>query len=350
MTRSLRFLACGVAAVCSLVFAGGAFAAYDPSLIVAHTNHALGRGGPVVIGIGQAANDDATAAATIYSPPGYRVTLGQAPGTQLGTLSGVAKIGALGGQQQRVTGTVRVDNPASHVANTCSPGLHEAVWILEFALMGSQFRGAIYVDRVTTGPEAAYASARMHACLPTPYLPPPQGAPAGASLLVAAFVVQGVFTSPATRGSHAWNAVFVPYTPGTATPNPPLTAQSTAFVRLPVQLGLTARRQKRGRRTFAVVTACVKEAGVAVRGIRVSVLGGRTTRRLRRVASARTNARGCATARVRVRTRTMLLVALVSELPARQAGGCRPTLAPRCSSAATAPAFDLVSPLRRIRR
>jgi hypothetical protein len=343
MTRSLRLLVSAGAGVCALTFSGAAFAAYNPSLIVAHTNHALGGTAPIVIGIGQGQNDDATAKSTIYAPPGYRVTLGQAAGTELGNLSGEVKVAALGGSRHEVEGVVRADNPANHVNNPCSPGAHEAVWVLEFSLLGNAFRLPMYVDRVTTGPEAAFASARIQVCLPSPYVPPPQGSPSGASVIVAAFSVRGVFRSPSNRGTHAWNAVFIPYTPGTAAPNPANTAQSTAFVRLPVQFGMTLKRQKRGKRTFAIVTACVKEAGAGIRGLRVNFRSGK-----RRVASARTNARGCAKARIRVR-RTMVVSALL-DIPARQAPGCQPTLAPRCSEPSIAPAFDLVTRGRRVRR
>jgi hypothetical protein len=343
MTRSLRLLVSAGTGICALAFSGAAFAAYNPSLIVAHTNHALGGTRPVVIGIGQGENDDATAMSTVYVPRGYRVTLGQAAGTELGNLSGEVKVAALGGSRHEVEGPVRVDNPANYVNNPCSPGMHEAVWVIEFSLLGNAFRLPMYVDRVTTGPEAAYASARIQVCFPSPYIPPPQGSPSGASLIVAAFSVRGVFRSPTSRGTHPWNAVFLPYTPGTATPNPTNSAQSTAFVRLPVQFGMTLKRQKRGKRTFAIVTACVKEAGAGIRGLRVNFRSGS-----RRVASARTNARGCAKARIRVR-RTMVVSALL-DVPARQASACQPTLAPRCSEPSIAPAFDLVTRGRRVRR
>lgn len=337
------------ALVAALALPTSALAAYNPSLIVANTTHGLGGKAPLVIGLGQGDNDDATAVATIYAPPGYRVTLGQAPGTVLGSLSGEVKIGALGGQRQEVTGTVRADNPANYVNNTCAPGLHEAVWVLEFSILGSPFRGPVYVDRITSGPEAAYASARIQACLPSPYVPPPQGAPGGALLIAAAFSVGGVFTSPTRSGEYAWNGIFVPYTPATSTPNLSNTAQSMSIVRLPVTFGLTVRRQKRGKRTFAVLTACVKERGAGVRGLAVSFLGGRTPRAARRMAGARTNARGCAKARIPVRRRSLFVLALTS-VPPRQASGCRPTLAPRCSDPSVAPAFSLVTRARRVRR
>jgi hypothetical protein len=355
LTRTARLSVSAAACVFVLAFAGTGFAAYNPSLLVAGTNHALNRGGPLVIGVGQSENDDATGVATIYSPPGYGVTLTQPAGTTLGSLSAVVKVASLGGARVNVEGTVKTDNPASYVTNQCSPGAHEAVWILEFTVSGNQVRWPMYVDRATTAPESAYASARIRVCLPSPYIPPPQGAPAGASLIISAFSVRGVFTNPGTRGSYPWNGVFVPHTPGTATPNPANAAQSSSFIRLPIRLTMTAKRQKRSKRTFAVVTACATEAGQGIRGIRIGILGGATAAkanniRARRLAQGTTNARGCATSRVRVRTRALFLRA-IADVPARQAPACQPTLAPRCSQPSIAPAFDLSSGrAKRIRR
>jgi hypothetical protein len=331
-------------AAAALGFGSTALAAYNPGLIVSGTSQTTGSAGRVVIGMGQGANDDATAIATVYSPVGYGVRLTQTPGTRIGNLTGVVRVASQGGAQFDVEGTVTADTPANHVSNTCAPGLHEAVWILQFSLAGNTVRVPIYVDRVTTGPEAAYASARVRVCLPSPYVPPPQGAPAGVSLVIAAFDVRGVFTNPSRRGAYPWNGHFVPYTPGSALPNTANAAQSTSFVRLPTQLVVNARRQRRGGRTFAVVTACLREAGAGIRGVRVNILGGRTVGRARRVAFGRTNARGCVTRRIRVRIRAMVFLATVTEVPERQAAGCLPTtIGPRCSQASIAPVFGLVS-------
>lgn len=352
MSNSLRFLLSAAAGICALAFAGSAVAAYDPALLVAGTTHGLGGNGPIVIGVGQDDNDDATAVGTIYSPRGYNVALGQAPNTQLGTFSGVLKVGSLGGARVNVEGTVKTDVPANYVGNTCAPGVHEAVWVIEFAVSGVATRIPVYVDRITTGPEAAYASARMQVCLSSPYVAPPQGAAQGASIVIAAFSIRSVFTNPRTRGSHAWNGVFTPYTPGTATPNAANATQSTSYVRLPVALTIKAKRQRVKKRTFARVTACLSEAGRGLRGITVNILGGRTSTKVARVARGRTNARGCLTTRVRVKTKTMFIRALVNVSP-RSAPGCTPAtgLAPRCSSPSVAPAFDLFSrKTARIRR
>lgn len=349
MTRSIRLVVSATAVALALTFGGTAFAAYNPLLLVAGGTHTLGTGGPMIIGIAQNENDDASGMVKVYSPLGYGVTLGQAPGTQLGTVSGVVKIGALGGSRQEVTGTVKADNPANYLTNQCSPGLHEAVWVLEFTFLGNPYRAPIYVDRVTTGPEAAYAAARMQVCLLSPYVDPPQGAPSRTSIVIAVFTVRSVFSTPKTRGAYPWNAVFIPFTPGTATLNPTLSAQSTSFVRLPAKLALTARRQKRGKRTFALVTACVTEAGQAVRGATVTIYGGPTLRRARRAAGGRTNARGCVRTRVRVRTRLIILFASAS-IDDRQAPRCQPTIEARCSNPSVAPVIGLFSAARRVRR
>jgi hypothetical protein len=356
LTRT-RFFVSVAAGLVALAFSSTAFAAYNPSLLIAGTNHTLGGNGPVVIGVGQDENDDATGVATIYSPPGYTVTLNQPAGTTLGSLSGVVKVGALGGARVNIEGTVKTDNPALYVSNPCSPGAHEAVWILEFTLAGNLQRVPLYVDRVTTAPENAFGSARIRTCLPSPYIPPPQGANSGASLIVAAFSIRGVFTNPSSAGSYPWNGVFVPYTPGTGTINAANSAQSTSYVRLPMRLTMKTKRQRlrRAKRTFAVVTACVTEAGQGVRGITVQFLGGATPAsanraNARRVASGRTNARGCVTRRIRVRTRS-LFVRAVADVPARQAAGCQPTIVPRCVSPSVAPGFDLLSGrAKRVRR
>jgi len=344
LTSTARFILSSLVCVLTLTFGGTAFAAYNPSLLVAGTKHGLSTAGPVVIGVGQDQNDDATGVITIYSPLGYSVVLNQAAGTKIGDLDAVVKVGALGGARVEITGTVTAQNPASYVTNPCSPGLHEAVWLIESTLAGNPLRIPIYVDRVTAGPEAAFASAKIRICLASPYVAPPQGAAAGASLIVAAFSVNGVFSNPTTRGSYAWQGQFVPYAVGTANLNPGNAAQSMSITRLPVQFRVSAKKVRRGKLRLARVTACVSEAGQPIRGLRVSILAGRTAGRTARVARATTNARGCATATVRLRYRTTFFRASTS-VPDRDvtAQGCTPTLAPRCTAVTIAPAFNIRS-------
>lgn len=357
MTKSIRFVLLLSACALALAFGGNALAAYNPSLLVAGTSHSTGSGGPIVIGVGQDQNDDATGVLNIYAPLGYGVTLTQAPGTRIGDIEAIVLVRALANARVPIQGTVTARDPGAYTNPQqfpCGQGVrHEAVWLIEASLAGSPLQIPIYVDRVTSGAEAQFASAKMRICLASPYVAPPQGAASGASLIVAAFSVAGVFSNPNTRGTYPWNALFVPYAPGTATLNPTNAAQSTSYTRLPVQLAVTAKKVRQGKRKYARVTACISEAGQAVRGVRVNILAGRTARRTGRVAFGRTNSRGCLTRTIRLRYRTTYIRASTSvpERDVTSAPGCTPplsaapgTLPPaRCTSATLAPALNLFS-------
>ena len=139
MARCLLVTVVGLAALSS---AGVASAAYDPSLLVGDTSPALGASGPVRIFLRTRQSDEATAVVTIYAPRGYGVKLGHAPGVQLGRFVAEVRTRAVGGALQTVEGTIRSADPAGHVENPCAPGVHEAVWMLEFRLAGGTHQTA----------------------------------------------------------------------------------------------------------------------------------------------------------------------------------------------------------------
>jgi hypothetical protein len=343
--RSLRRAAvAAIVSVSALTHAGSSLAAYNPDLHVLQWNRSLGGSAHIAVylsfGAGYVRDNDATGVITLYSPRGYGVNLRQAPGTRLGWASALIYVPSLGNHQS-VSGSVTTEDPAKHLTDACAPGRHEAVWLLAFTTGGLRFRLPVYVDRVTSGPEAAHASARMLVCLASPYVPPPQGAEAGMTLIAAEFLVSRVFTNPRHPGKFAWNGLFTPYKPGTGELNPALTTQSTAYMRLPVVFTLTGKRQRLGKRTFAIITACVREAGRALQGIRVEILVRRPYFGFVRVASRRTNARGCATLRIRVWKPGRAFAAF--NLPRRQASACAPRLAAICSKASVGAALG---PLR----
>jgi hypothetical protein len=329
----------------ALAYAGNSLAAYNPSLVVSVDSRLGGHGG-VAIALRKGGNDDATGKVTLYSPLGYGVKLGHRAGIELGSFNGSVVRGTLG-SPELIVGAVTTANPADYATSSCAPGAHEDVWILEFSLAGALFRWPIYVDRVTTAPEVTFASARMVTCLASPYVPPPLGSRDKLSLIGLIFGVSGVFTNPNTRGQHPWNALFVPYAPGTATLNPALTAQSTSYARLPVKLSAFAKPQKRGKQTFAVVTACLREAGQPISGIRVNFYRQKTFHDAPvKVGSTRSDTRGCATTRVLIRSKVMLVQTVFIVPWARTAPGCTPDLAARCSAPTIAQPQTYVRVLR----
>jgi hypothetical protein len=239
MRKPMRLAVAAGAAVVGLAFAGPAVAAYNPTLIAISTNNAPGKPTTVILGHTQEASEDPTAKDTIYAPPGYGVTLTQPAGTKIGGVSARLILRGGGNAEVDVEGEVIADNPALHPSDPCSPGIHQAVWKLNITVAGTPLTVYLYVDTVTTAPEAAFASAKLQLCLAGPI-----GTPAGAQLLFAIFDVNGVFTNPTSTTDRIWRATFTPYTPGTPTPNPGGTTEGQALVPGRVSLSLSVKRLK----------------------------------------------------------------------------------------------------------
>jgi hypothetical protein len=198
VTRSIRFVIAGLGCFLALASAGSAFGkSYEPSLLLMPSKHTLGSAVGVGIGIDQGECCFAPGRITVYSPPGYGVKLGHPAGRRMGSLLGVLRLRE---EEHQATGVITAENPANHLTNSCAPGAHDAVWMLEFEASPYRFRVPVYVDRVTTGPEASHASARMLICFASPYVPPPQGAPAGLTLGGMSFGVADVFTKSGFAG------------------------------------------------------------------------------------------------------------------------------------------------------
>jgi len=305
MKRSIRLAIAASAALATLAFAGSAWAAYAPNLIVTSLNNAPGQPTTLLLGHFQGADEDPTAKDTIYAPLGYGVTLGQPVGTRIGEVDATLILRGGGGAEVDVVGDVTVDNPAAHPNDPCAPGLHQAVWKLNITINQIPVTVFVYVDAITAGPEATFASAKIQLCLAGPI-----GTPAGAQLLSAIFDVNGVFRNPSNTTDRLWRATFTPYTPGTPNPNPGGTVEGQALVPGRVSLKLTAKSLKRGR---IIISGRLLISGSPFRGATVELYVGN-----RKVATVKTNASGRFTVKKRIRKKTRYrgLVVYVGNLAA----------------------------------
>jgi hypothetical protein len=307
MKRFTRLALAAGAIIGALAFSGSALAAYAPSLTVTSSRNGPGRPTSILLGHIQTAADDPTAKDTIYAPLGYGVNLSQAVNTKIGDVSARLILRSGGNAEVDVEGQVIADNPALYTNNPCAPGLHAAVWKLNITVAGTPLTVPIYVDPVTAGPEAAFASAKIQLCLAGPI-----GTPAGAQLLFAFFDVNGVFTNPSNTTDRIWRATFTPYTPGTPNPNPAGTTEGQALVPGRVSLTMKSKSLKRGRVT---ITGKLLVDGRPYRGatIELYVPGRRASDPPRKVAETRTNAQGNYTFRRKIKKRTRF-IAQVLEL------------------------------------
>ena len=291
MKRFIRLAIAAGAVVSALAFSGSALAAYAPSLSVTSQRNAPGKPTAILLGHVQTAADDPTAKDTIYAPLGYGVNLSQAAGTKIGDVSARLILRGGGNAEVDVDGQVIADNPALYQSNQCAPGLHAAVWKLNITVAGSPLTVPIYVDPVTAGPEATFASAKIQLCLAGPI-----GTPAGAQLLFAFFDVNGVFTNPPTAADRVWHALFTPYVAGTPTPNPGGTTEGQALVPGRVSLSVKSKSFKKGRVT---ISGKLLVDGRPYGGAVIELYIGS-----KRVGTARTNASGGYTFRKKIKKKT----------------------------------------------
>jgi hypothetical protein len=271
MTIRLRAALLACASFVALAFSGTALAAYTPKLIVNHTPPNVSSSSTQIV-VSLNKDDDPTARITFYIPLGYAGVLGQAAGTQIGTVSShivaqqISKDAVL-----PINGVIRTDDPAKYVSNPCSPGTHNAVWLLSLEASGQTLNVPVYIDTVSAGTDAQFASFKMVTCLPSPDVPPPIGATLGAKLVDATLNLTNVFTAPTSQGQYVWPAVFTPYTPGAATPNAAGTVQARAVVRLPGQVTLKGKVTSKKKRT-AVLSGSVTENLTGIVGAQVQLL------------------------------------------------------------------------------
>jgi len=342
MRKVHRLLLLGCAALAALAASGTALAAYDPSMVVASSNHTTSGGGPVTFNISQAETDDPTAVITLYAPLGYSADLSATPGQQIGVASATVKVGILGGAKVPVTGTVNAADRTQHVNNQCSPGLHQAVWTLTVTLAGTPTTVPLYVDNITAGPEAAFASTRIRVCFNHPA--DRLRNPSGSQLLTAVFSAD-VFTNPSTLGIYRWVGLFTPYPAAPGPPNAAGTVQTQTVQRLPVALNLNVKKVRRKGRTFAQLTGNLRAGDQNVSRQPVQLMSStRSARNATKVfRTVRTNARGSFKVLVRIKKRTWFRAKTV--IPARASSGCGAVTVAPCRRVVTAPVGTKARPL-----
>lgn len=239
-----------------LAFAAPALATYTkPRLVVNEFSYAKGAATTVEFIADTSKSEDATQNVTIYVAQGYKFTLGQAPGSPIGDLFGTVLRRATGsGNLVRLTGSVNVGNATDWVtqATLCTgTPTHQAFWVMNGTFAGNALQIPIFFDTITTGPEAAFASAKLQVCFQSPYVPAAAGGtPAGAQLVTTLFSIAPVFKNPGTSGLTRWPSLFTPFSPGTANANAGGTVESRAVVPVGSSLTLASKNVGSGVQLF----------------------------------------------------------------------------------------------------
>ncbi len=314
MTRKFRMLLLGVASLVTLAFAGAAFAAFNPTLAIGHTPPTAGSTA-TSFRLTVPRDDDALFKASFYVPAGYTATLGQAPGTQLGTVAAQVQVREpIAGAVLPLTGTVVVTNQATvgaSVAQCTGTATHAGYWVLVLQAAGQELRVPMVIDPAS-GPLAAAASYVLQVCLPSPHIPVAAGgATFGAKLIQAQVTLSNVLRAPSSGGTYRWHVVTTPWPNGPGLPNAAgtVTAQGTAG--LPGAISLSAKSKKR----VVTITGRLTEAGQGIGARTVTVRVG--TRNY----SVRTNAAGTFRKVIRIAKGSRVTIRATAAVPART-GAC----------------------------
>jgi hypothetical protein len=281
----------------ALVLTGSAMASYTPHLVVVQS----GTQTKIHLTIPKA--DDATAALVIYSPATATATLGQAIGTQIGTVEAQVNAKAISPDAiLPLTGTVVIGDPANPVlaaAATACTGTttHAATWLLVLTAAGQTLNVPAFVDP-TTGAETALGAGKIMVCLPSPDIAESAGgAKFGSKLLDVNFTVNGIFAATSAPIS-TWLSTFVPYAAGTATANPAGHVSAVGVMAIPT-FTFSAKPSKGHKVTFS---GRVTAGGVPAAGQPIAIYS-----RAKNVARTKTGATGAfaATATLKKGTYTL---------------------------------------------
>ncbi len=337
MRKLIRLSVLACASLVALAVAGQALASYQPRLQIKQSTYRETATPSVTIKVSQADADDPTAKITIYSSIGYTATLGQAPGTRIGTVNAKVIATDLANAKLTLTGPVVVADPAAYRSNPCSPGLHQAVWRLDASLQGQTIQIPLYVDRAA-GAEQGFASAKIQVCLPPPDVPPgtPGRSTFGAKLVDATFSAAGVFSNPTARGNYPWRALFTPYRPGTGKPNAAATVETQGIVPIPYQL--TFARLKSKLRRVLLFGGKLSVAGARFAGGSIKLYAGTKRTNLKSVGRAvRTNRAGSYRLSWRKPSKRPKFMYFQARRLALSTGCTLPTLIPNCVGATISP-------------
>ena len=158
-----------------------------------------------------------------FIPSGYRADLSLSPGGQVGTI-------VTWGEGWGHIGRITAGTPSEHVANSCSPGLHEAVWLLEVDAGEEQRLVPMFVDR-TIVLVTALGAYKLEACLEP-------AAELGMRIAMLELDFDEL-TNPPVAGGYTWRAFVTPY--GSDGQDTRRTFELRSTVPLPMKLTLHGR-------------------------------------------------------------------------------------------------------------
>ena len=350
MRKSLRLTLVGAVAFGALAVAAPAFAKYEPQLLVNGTKPTPGA--PVKIRyVAGSRAEDTVADLKVAVPKGYTTSTSAGAGTRIGSVSGQVLL-IDSGRTQNISGRLAVASASDFgsLSQTCTGvASHAAVWAITFTVGNQTYRVPVFVDRITGGDTAAFASATLEICFPHADTPrgAPGRAPLGAKPLQLGVTVNAI-TSPSEAGVYRWRATATPYIPLQGALNSKGTVEIQSLASLPASLTLGAKVASSSKAGFKRVTVNGKllANNQGVPGTFVELL-----RSGKRFAVIQTKKGGEYTATGELKSGGSLTLVARTTVPDKDlgSGGCQATFKPIPCTSATLTGFTVSSSAVRVR-
>ena len=278
MRKLLRLGPLVLVSLAALVGAGEALAEFKPQIFVTSTKPVVGAAG-IKIRYVSARLQEPTANVKIAVPKGYVTATAGSAGARIG--SATASV-LLTDPNRIVTakGSLQIASASEFApqATGCTgTASHSATWVLSLNAAGTVLRVPIFVDAISTGPSAAFASSTLELCLAAPDTPrgSPGRAPLGAKLLTLTLTA-GSIKNPAAGGIYRWRATATPYNVGVGTANASGTVEVQSLSVVPLKLtleGTVGASRKQGFRRVSL-SGLLSANAVGINGIFVDLLRG----------------------------------------------------------------------------
>jgi hypothetical protein len=347
--------------MCALVgalVAAGSAAAVPRLSVGSPERFALG-GSTVSIHFTEETTDAAPAKVTMYAPQGYTAN-GAALGQRIGTFHANMQVLATSASTMTaINGDITSEDPTKYLTNKCATGAgtagaHKYVWVLHLTVNGQPLDVPVFVDTPVPSNDkfAGDSQVRLTFCLASPYTEAGAArAPSGVKLTNLRMTLNpDLIVNPSVRGLYAWRTFVTPYKANSGTVNTAGTVEARAVVFMPKRLGLSAKVvTKRQRvRGHVRITSWAVLRGRLLQGIqgvpsKVAILSGPNGARLILRGTARTNAAGSFTLRLRLKSRSTFQARV--DLTDRDVTSkyCATSAAGIPCVSATAPGFTILS-------
>jgi hypothetical protein len=302
MTRWIRAGVLAAAGALALAFAGSAFSAINPKLVVGTTTQAGNTKTSIEARV--ASTDDPVGRIQLFVPNGFKLD-SPAGGVDVGTVTATVQSKQLGPSTEiplKLAGkltAIAVNDPAFAYENAnCDATSHLGAW--KATLSGdASWSFVVFVD-ATTGSEAQLAPTKLVACFKSV-----NGAnqdPWGNKLVSLSLSIDRL-AAPTAAGSYVWRSLWTPFAADTSgSLNAAGSVEAQSAVKLPAGV-LTLAGKKAGKVHVRVtLTGKLLVDAEPIGGAKVAIRHGAKATKLTALAGVRTNAAGAFSKAVNLRT------------------------------------------------